>query len=143
MFHRHACQYNSNLHFSFFSLTAGLVLLFPQECQFTKLRDETALRVVFQSNFRLYCNTCSKRSYITFNGAECSSPLPIEAVMWIRSSNQDNHIPGAIEGYCHNIGKGKIRVAINVGNVGKGNSNAETGWATVSRLIIEEISRSQ
>ena len=120
-----------------------ILLLFLQECQFTKIRDDTALRVVYQSNFRLYCNQCSKRWFITFNGNECRSPLPIEAVMWIRSSSQDNHLPGAKEGYCINISKGKIRVGINIGNLGKANSNGETGWGTVSRLIIEEIPRSQ
>ena len=53
-------------------------------------------------------------------------------------------LPGAIEGYCDNIHKGKIRVGINIGNCHEyGNSNGETGWKSVSRLIIEEVPRSQ
>ena len=63
--------------------------------------------------------------------------------MWIRSSSQDNHLPGATEGYYNNIGKGKIRVGINIGNLRKANSDGQTGWGTVSRLIIEEVPRSQ
>ena len=79
-----------------------------------------------------------------FNRAECSGPLPIDAVLWIRNKDEDNHRPGFIEGYCNNIHKGKIRVGINIGNcAGYGNSNGYTGWNSVSRLIIEEVPSSQ
>ena len=47
--------------------------LFLQDCQFTKTKDDTALRVVYQGNLYLGgCNNCCKRWFITFNGAECS-----------------------------------------------------------------------
>ena len=70
--------------------------------------------------------------------------MPIDAMLWIRSSGEDNHRPGAIEGYCDNIHKGKIRVGINIGNCAAfGNSDGYTGWMSVSRLIIEEVPRSQ
>ena len=89
-------------------------------------------------------SSCCKRWFITFNGAECSGPLPIDAVLWIRKSEQDKDRPGAIEGYCDNIHKGKIRVGINIGNCpGNGNSSGATGWNSVYRLIIEEVPRSQ
>ena len=122
-----------------------LFLLFSQDCQFTKIHDDTALRVVFQGNIYVGgCNLCCKRWFITFSGAECSGPLPIDAALWIRDSGEDNHRPGAIEGYCENIHKGKIRVGINIGNCpGYGNSNGNTGWNSVARLIIEEVPRSQ
>ena len=90
------------------------------------------------------CSSCCKRWFITFNGAKCSVPLPIDVVLWIRKSEQDNNIPDAIEGYCDNIHKGKIRVGINIGNCpGYGNSGGATGWNSVSRLIIEEVPRWQ
>ncbi|CAH3132524.1 unnamed protein product, partial [Porites lobata] len=116
-----------------------------QDCQFTKIKDDTALRVTFQGNLYLGgCSHCCKRWFITFNGAECSGPLPIDAVQFIRHSSQNNHRPGSIEGYCNNIHKGKIRVGINIGNCsGYGNSDGYTGWNSVSRLIIEEVPRSQ
>jgi len=116
-----------------------------KDCQFTKIHDDTALRVVFQGNIYVGgCNLCCKRWFITFSGAECSGPLPIDAALWIRDSGEDNHRPGAIEGYCENIHKGKIRVGINIGNCpGYGNSNGNTGWNSVARLIIEEVPRSQ
>ena len=116
-----------------------------KDCIFTKKKDKTSLRVIFQGNIYMGgCSSCCKRWFITFNGAECSGPLPIDAVNFIRHSNQNNHRHGAIEGYCDNIHKGKIRVGINIGNCpGFGNSDGHTGWNSVSRLIIEEVPRSQ
>ena len=90
------------------------------------------------------CNDCYKRWFITFNGAECSGPMPIDAALGIRNKDEDNHRPGFIEDYCQNIHNCKIRVGINIGNCAAfGNSNGNTGWNSVSRLIIEEVSRSQ
>ena len=115
-----------------------------QDCQFTKNKDDTALRVVYQGNFYVHSNGVCKRWFITFNGAECSGPLPNDAVWWIRKIDQDSHRPGSIEGYCENIHKGKIRVGINVGNCPSyGNADGVTGWNSVSRLIIAEVPRSQ
>ena len=70
--------------------------------------------------------------------------MPIDAALWIRNRDEDNHRPGAIEGYCENIHKGRIRVAINIGNCpGRGDSDGYTGWNSVSRLIIEEVPKPQ
>ena len=116
-----------------------------QDCVFDKRKDDTALRVVYQGNIYLgSCGNCCKRWFITFNGAECSGPLPVDVVWWIASSSHHTHKPGTIEGYCDNIHKGKIRVGINIGNCPSyGNSDGYTGWNSVSRLIIEEVPRSQ
>ena len=115
-----------------------------QDCVFDKKKDYTALRVVYQGNIYLSCNDCCKRWFITFNGAECSGPLPIDVVWWMANTNQHSHKPGSIEGYCEGIHKGKIRVGINIGICpGYGNSYGTTGWNSVSRLIIEEVPRSQ
>ncbi|XP_078371288.1 collagen triple helix repeat-containing protein 1-like isoform X2 [Oculina patagonica] len=116
-----------------------------KDCIFDKTKDDTFLRVVYQGDIYLgNCGSCCKRWFITFNGAECSGPLPIEVVVWIRNADKDNHRPAAIEGYCDNIHKGKIRVGINIGNCpGYGNSDGHTGWKSVSRLMIEEVPRSQ
>lgn len=116
-----------------------------KDCTFDKTSDDTALRVVYQGNIHLTgCSSCCKRWFITFNGAECKGPLPIDAVVWISNKNSNDHRPGAIEGYCVNIHKGKVRVGINIGNCPTyGNSDGYTGWNSVSRLIIEEVPRSQ
>lgn len=55
-----------------------------QECTFTKMRSNSALRVLFSGSLRLKCrNACCQRWYFTFNGAECSGPLPIEAIIYL------------------------------------------------------------
>ncbi|KAL9986628.1 hypothetical protein ACROYT_G000799 [Oculina patagonica] len=115
-----------------------------KDCVFDKKKDDTALRVVYQGNFYMICDSCCKRWFITFNGAECSGPLPIDVAWWMASRSHHTHKPGAIEGYCDNIHKDKIRVGINIGNCpGYGNSDGYTGWNSVSRLMIEEVPRSQ
>ena len=121
------------------------MMLCFQDCQFTKIKDNTTLHVVFQGNIYLGgCGSCCKRWFITFNGAACSAPLPIDAALWIPNGNTNDHRHGAIEGCCDNIRKGDIRVGINIGNCPNyGNSNGNTGWMSVSRLIIEEVPRSQ
>ena len=49
-----------------------------------------------------------------------------------------------IEGHCNNIHKGKVRVGFWVGNCdGYGNADAYSGWKSVSRIYIEEISKPQ
>ena len=86
------------------------------------------------------CNGCCKRWFITFNGPECTGRLPIDAVVWNAKSDQDIHRPGFIEGYCKNIHKGRIRVGIKIGNcAGYGDSNGQTGWNSVSRLVIKKF----
>ena len=88
----------------------------------------------------LGCNTCCKRWFITFNGAECTGPLPIDAVVWNAKSDQDIHRLGFIKDYCNNIHKGRIRVGINIGNcAGYGNPKGQTGWNSVSRLVIKKF----
>ena len=109
-----------------------------------KKKDDTPLRVVYQGTLYLRCNTCCKRWFITFNGAECSGPLPIDAIVWMRKIDQDSHRPGVVEGYCENIHMGKICVGINIVNCpAYGNSDGNTGWKSVSRLIVGEVPRSQ
>ena len=143
------CDFNNNMnHISPSSIKFRSVIISMlcfQDCQFTKIKDNTTLRVAFQGNIHVGgCSGCCKRWFITFNGAECSGPLPIDAMLNILNSNAADYRHGAIEGYCHNINKGNIRVGINIGNCpGYGNSNGYTGWLTVSRLIIEEVPRSQ
>ena len=125
-------------------ITNNIMLCF-QDCYFTKIKDDTALHVVFQGNIYLgSCSSCCKRWFITFNGAECRGPLPIDAVLRIPSTSSNDYRHGAIEGYCNHIRKGSIRVGINIGNCPSyGSSNGYTGWKSVSRLIIEEVPQSQ
>ncbi|ELK08622.1 Collagen triple helix repeat-containing protein 1 [Pteropus alecto] len=91
-------------------------------------------------------SSCCQRWYFTFNGAECSGPLPIEAIIYLDqgspelNSTINIHRTSSVEGLCEGIGAGLVDVAIWVGTCSdypKG--DASTGWNSVSRIIIEEL----
>ena len=77
---------------------------------FSKNFSDTALHVYWTGTLRVYHNGGCKRWYFTFNGAECSAPLPIDGVVYVVSKSQNPHRVRHIEGYCNNIHKGKVRV---------------------------------
>ena len=57
---------------------------FRQDCVFTKNVSDNALHVYWTGALRIHgCNSCCKRWYFTFNGAECSGPLPIDGIVYI------------------------------------------------------------
>ncbi|XP_020623475.1 collagen triple helix repeat-containing protein 1-like [Orbicella faveolata] len=118
-----------------------------QNCDFMKNFTNTALHVYFAGNLRIYnCDNCCSRWYFTFNGAECSSPGSIDGAFYMRTGKNHNlHRHRHIEGHCNNIHKGKVRVGFWVGscNTGQKNSDAYTGWATMSRIFIEEVPKAQ
>ncbi|EAW91876.1 collagen triple helix repeat containing 1 [Homo sapiens] len=132
---------------SWSSLNYGIDLGKIAECTFTKMRSNSALRVLFSGSLRLKCrNACCQRWYFTFNGAECSGPLPIEAIIYLdqgspeMNSTINIHRTSSVEGLCEGIGAGLVDVAIWVGTCSdypKG--DASTGWNSVSRIIIEEL----
>ena len=87
------------------------------------------------------------RWYFKFNGNECSGPMTIEAVVYNQWSSG---IPNLLhhrsfEGYCENIPQGAVRVELWVGQCrgGWNLSGVVTGWNSVSRIMIEEVSRPQ
>ena len=51
----------------------------------------------------------------------------------------------SFEGYCENIPQGRVTVELWVGQRHSGNTlgDALTGWESVSRIMIEEVSRAQ
>ena len=112
----------------------------------TKNFSDTALHVAWTGALRVHgCQACCKRWYFTFNGAECSAPLPIDGVVYLGrvSSHQDPHRVRHIEGHCNNIHKGKVRVGFWVGNcLGSTPGDAYTGWNSVSRIFVEEVPKS-
>ena len=122
-----------------------LFLFFVQECVFTKNFADTALHVYWTGTLRVHHNGGCKRWYFTFNGAECSTPLPIEGVVYVRSKTVNPHRVRHIEGYCNKIHKGKVRVGFWVGKCQgyNGNYDAYTGWNSVSRIFVEEVPKAQ
>ena len=119
-----------------------------QDCVFTKNFSDTALHVYWTGNLRIYkCTACCKRWYFTFNGAECSTPLPIDGVVYMWQGNtQDLHRVRHIEGHCNNVHKGRVRVGFWVGDCQSGGGNAGdamTGWRSTSRIFVEEVPKAQ
>ncbi|XP_073250856.1 uncharacterized protein [Porites lutea] len=120
---------------------SGLV----KECIFKKTSDNTSLRVYWSGQLRIYnCDDCCRRWYFTFNGAECSAPAAIDAVVYMRygaGRRLDNlYRPRHVEGVCDKIHKGTVRVGFWVGTCpGYGSADAHTGWNSVSRMYVEEI----
>ena len=114
---------------------------------FTKNFSDTSLHVYWTGVLRISgCDSCCKRWYFTFNGAECTAPLPIDGAVYMgKSQNQNIHRVDNIEGHCNNIHKGKVRVGFVVGNCAgySGSYDAYTGYKSVSRIFIEEVPKPQ
>ena len=125
-----------------------LVLSLLQECTFNKLTSDTSLKVSFQGNTRANGNDKSNRWNFKINGNECNRPATIEAVVHNSlPSGYTNNNPLhylSFEGYCENIPQGAVRVELWVGQCGgQALGDAHTGWKSVSRIMIEEVSRPQ
>ena len=114
---------------------------------FTKNFSDTSLHVAWTGALRVYnCKGCCKRWYFTFNDAECSAPLPIDGIVYLDNVNNGQNPARVrhIDGHCNNIHKGRVRVGFWVGNChGDGNHDAYTGWNSVSRIFVEEVSKAQ
>ncbi|XP_078363520.1 uncharacterized protein LOC144647614 [Oculina patagonica] len=117
-----------------------------KECSFNKLHSNTALKVSYQGNIRVYTDAACNRWHFKFNGNECSGPMTIDSVTYTyfnghRPNVHRNHF---FEGYCENLARGTVRVELWVGKCsGYKQGDAYTGWNSVSRIMIEEVPPSQ
>ena len=122
-------------------------LILFQDCVFNKLQSNSALRVSFQGNMRVQGSIKCNRWYFKFNGNECSGPMTIEAVVYNSwpSGNPNLLHHRSFEGYCENVSQGAVRVELWIGQCSSGHTlgDAYTGWSSVSRIMIEEVSRPQ
>ena len=76
-------------------------LTLVQNCVFTKNFSDAALHVYWTGPLRIY--NCNK-GYFTFNGAECSAPLPIDGIVYMaEGSGKYLHRVCHIEGHCNGI----------------------------------------
>ncbi|PFX29261.1 collagen triple helix repeat-containing protein 1-like, partial [Stylophora pistillata] len=118
-----------------------------KDCSFNKLQSDTAIKVSFQGNMRVSGSNKCNRWFFKFNGNECSGPMTIEAVVYSYwpSGSPNLHYHRSLEGYCENILQGRVNVELWVGKCSSGHTqgNAHTGWQSVSRIMIEEVSRAQ
>ena len=115
-----------------------------QTCDFQKAYSNSALRITYQGDMRLVsCSSnCCRRWFITINYAECSSPAPIDAIIYSNGvSGLNLHRPGTLDGFCNNIPAGRVTVGLSVGkcNSYAYTADAYTCWNSVCRFIIEEV----
>jgi len=105
------------------------------------------LKVVVSGDIQLTdCDICCKRWYVTFDGKECSAPLPIDGVIYVNRGKAFNlHRPGVIRGHCNIPRNGKVNVEFRVGNCNRyaAGGDAFTGWNSISRIYIEEVNSPQ
>ncbi|XP_073236623.1 uncharacterized protein [Porites lutea] len=117
-----------------------------KDCAFNKLKSDTALKVSFHGVMRVIGDVKCNRWYFKFSGNECSGPMTIDAVVyndWSSGNPQLLH-HRSFEGYCENIPQGAVRVELWVGKCsGYTLGDAYTGWISVSRIMVEEVSRPQ
>ena len=111
-----------------------------QDCIFNKKYDNTSLRVFYEGNLRSYGNPSCSRWYFTFDGAECTKPATTEGVVYVASTKVNPLRHRHIEGYCNQVPKGHIRVGFWIGQCESYSlGNGETGWNSMSRIVIEEV----
>ncbi|CAH3177358.1 unnamed protein product [Porites evermanni] len=88
-----------------------------------------------------------KRHRVAAAVVGCISPSMAMSVALLELLTQTatNHRHRHIEGHCHNIKKGTVRVGLSVGKCVTGHKLADslTGWHSMSRIFIEEVPKPQ
>jgi hypothetical protein len=65
--------------------------------------------------------------------------MTIEGIVYTNSGDNDLH-HRQIEGFCENIAAGEVLVRFHIGKCsGITLSNGNTGWNSVSRIMIQEV----
>jgi len=117
-----------------------------KKCAFKKRSSKTWLKVVVSSNMRIAaCDYCCNRWYVTFDGSECSAPVPIDvAVFMAEGMNQNLLRPRILRGHCHIPHAKTVNVEFHVGKCKQHKGgNAVTGWQSTTNFFIEEVEAPQ
>ena len=94
----------------------------------------------YEATLRSYGSDVCNRWYFTFDGAECTKPATVEAIVYVPSTTVNPYRHRHIEGYCNHVPKGHIRVGFWIGKCEAGIlGNGDTGWNSMSRIVIEEV----
>jgi hypothetical protein len=117
-------------------------------CYFDKKFDHTVVRLTFSGNMRYISTGYRAHWWLQVDGKPCIPHDPnvsrgggIDASLHM-TSNQDQHRMATIAGFCDKlagnqpIGKGRHQVQLRLQTDA---GDAYTGWASASRIIIEEF----
>jgi hypothetical protein len=116
-------------------------------CPFVKRETNSYLKITYDGDIRLAgTRACCMRWYFTVDGAECTQPSAIDAVLHI-DPTVNHHRPGTVSGLCGGVGgsktlnKGQRNVQFRVGKCNGYNQlfDAFTCWNSACRVIIEEV----
>ncbi|XP_077990064.1 collagen triple helix repeat-containing protein 1-like [Glandiceps talaboti] len=127
------------------NLNDGRENVIIKDCIFDKKSEDTAIRVTWNGNLRSLSSSGScVRWYFTFDGVECLKPFAIDSVIHTHTG-VNIHRSTSVEGICFGIPAGRVDVEFRVGTCSTGHAmgDAYTGWASVSRVIVEEIAMSE
>ena len=70
--------------------------------------------------------------------------MTIEGVVYLNKVNDNPHRHRQIEGYCENIPAGAVKIGFQIGQyAGFSVGDGRTGWRSVSRIMIAEVSPAQ
>ena len=70
--------------------------------------------------------------------------MTIQGVVYLGNVNDNPHRHRQIEGYCENIPAGAVKVGFQIGQcAGYSVADGYTGWNSVSRIMIAEVSPAQ
>ena len=70
--------------------------------------------------------------------------MTIEGIVYGNPANDNPHRHTQIEGYCENIPAGQVTIGFYIGKCGRYSTyDGNTGWNSVSRIMIAEVPPSQ
>lgn len=105
---------------------------------FTKLDDNTSMRLLYSDNLRVYGTNRKCQWEIYIDDTHCASG---KIAMSAHTTQNDNdYQPGMVVGYCHGLKKGghSMRIYVN-SNDGQRNHDCLTGghWGTPNNFVLE------
>eukprot|EP00163_Fabomonas_tropica_P017177 TRINITY_DN3058_c0_g1_i1.p2 TRINITY_DN3058_c0_g1~~TRINITY_DN3058_c0_g1_i1.p2 ORF type:complete len:263 (-),score=73.64 TRINITY_DN3058_c0_g1_i1:91-879(-) len=103
---------------------------------FNKLRADTALKVTWTDNFRIYISGGWCHWQILFNHRSCPSGALNYAKYAGGTYYTNHHEPGTATGVCRGLPAGRHYISTHVYRYG---GYCWTGWYTLSNLEVEEV----
>jgi len=101
-----------------------------------KLRSDTALKVTWTDNFRIYISGGWCHWEVLFNHRGCPGTRLLYAKYTAGAYYTNHHEPGTLTGVCKGLPAGRTEVTTSVYRYG---GYCWTGWYTLSHLEVEEV----
>ena len=115
---------------------------------FTKKRNDTVLRLTWNSDLRLFGQEQCLLWYFTIDSKQCAHPAPVNGAVYfhvVGANRINSHRQSSIDGVCSGTKDGVLLagphfISINVGRCQlQGGGDAYTGWQSVSTMFVHEL----